>query len=49
MLDWQRVKLGGEGVGLDGKGVGLEEHHWAGVGVDLHVHAAAVVEVDRVW
>ena len=25
MLDWQRVELGREGVGLDGKGVGLEE------------------------
>ena len=48
MLHWQRV--GGEGVGLDGKGVRLEEHHWAGVGVDLHrVHAAVVVEEEGLW
>ena len=42
---WQGL-YGGEGGGLGGKGVGLEEHHWADVGVGLHVHAAVVVVVE---
>ena len=40
------VEVGGEGGG--GKGVGLEELHFADVGVGLHVHAAGVEE-EGLW